>query len=78
MLCNRLNIADNGYFTFWTITDIAGALGTISGTVCVGSPVIIIIYKKDAIVDGDGDPSNVGCRIIQSSIDIYRWTMLHT
>ena len=46
MLCNGLNIADNGYFTFQTIIDIAGARGTISDVVCVGSPVIVIIYKK--------------------------------
>ena len=36
----------NGYFTFQTIIDIAGARGAISDAVCVGSPVIIIIYKK--------------------------------
>ena len=46
MLCNGLNIADNGYSTFQMIIDIAGAHGTISDVVCVGSPVIIIIYKK--------------------------------
>ena len=46
MLCNGLNIADNGYFTFQTIIDIAGVRGTISDVVCVGSPVIVIIYKK--------------------------------
>ena len=28
------------------IIDIAGARGTISDVVCVGSPVMIIIYKK--------------------------------
>ena len=33
----------NGYFTFQTIY---GAHGAISDAVCVGSPVIIIIYKK--------------------------------
>ena len=37
---------NNGYFTFQTIIDIAGGRGTISDAVCVGSPVIIIIYKK--------------------------------
>ena len=37
---------DNGYFTFQTIIDIAGARGAISDVVCMGSPVIIIIYKK--------------------------------
>ena len=36
----------NGYFTFQMIIDIAGACGAISDAVCVGSPVIIIIYKK--------------------------------
>ena len=46
MLCNRLNIADNRYFTFQAIIDIAGACGAISDAVCVDSPVIIIIYKK--------------------------------
>ena len=46
MLCNRLNIADNGYFTFQTIIDIAGVRGAISDAVCVGSPVLIIISKK--------------------------------
>ena len=33
----------NGYFTFQTII---GARGAISDAVYVGSPVIIIIYKK--------------------------------
>ena len=46
MLCNELNIADNGYFTFQMIIDIAGVCGTISDVLCVGSPVIIITYKK--------------------------------
>ena len=46
MLCNRFNIADNGYFTFQMIIDIARAGGAISDAVCVGSPVIIIIYRK--------------------------------
>ena len=36
----------NGYFTFQMIIDIAGACGAISDAVCVGLPVIIIIYKK--------------------------------
>ena len=36
----------NGYFTFQTIIDIAGARGTISNAVRMGSPVIIIVYKK--------------------------------
>ena len=36
----------NGYFTFQTIIDIAGARGAISDAVCMGFPVIIIIYKK--------------------------------
>ena len=43
-----MDIADNGYFTFQMIIDIAGMHGTILD---VGSPVIIIhlviiIYKK--------------------------------
>ena len=45
-LRNGLNIADkkrNGYFTFQTII---GARGAISDAVCMGSPVIIITYKK--------------------------------
>ena len=46
MLCNRLNIADSRYFTFQVITDIAGVRGTILDAVYVGSPIIIIIYKK--------------------------------
>ena len=46
MLCNGLNIADNRYSTFQTIIDIAGAHGAISDAICVGSPVIIILYKK--------------------------------
>ena len=47
MLCNGLNIADNkGYFTFQLIIDIAGASGAISDAVCMGSPVIIVFYKK--------------------------------
>ena len=46
MLRNGLNIADNETFTFQTIIDIAGVHGTISDAVCVGSPVIIMIYKK--------------------------------
>ena len=44
MLCNGLNIADNetyGYFTFQMIIE---AHGKISDAVCVGSPVIIIIF----------------------------------
>ena len=45
MLCNGLNLADNGYFTFQTIINIAGARGAISDVVCMGSPIIIIIYK---------------------------------
>ena len=36
----------NGYFIFQTIIDIAGAHGAISDAACVGSPVIMIIYKK--------------------------------
>ena len=36
----------NGYFTFQMITDIAGVRDAISDVVCMGSPVIIIIYKK--------------------------------
>ena len=36
----------NIYFTFQMIIDIAGARGTISDAVCMGSPVIIITYKK--------------------------------
>ena len=50
MLCNGLDIAENEaynrYFTFQTIIDIAGAHSTISDAVCVGSPVIIIIFTK--------------------------------
>ena len=34
------------YFTFQTIIDMTGARGAISDAVCMGSPVIIIIYKK--------------------------------
>ena len=33
----------NGYFTFQRIIGVHGA---ISDAVCVGSPVLIIIYKK--------------------------------
>ena len=36
----------NGYFTFQTIIDIAGAHGTILDAVCVGSPVIIKLFTK--------------------------------
>ena len=36
----------NGYFTFQTIIDIAGAHSAILDVVCVGSPVIIMILKK--------------------------------
>ena len=36
----------NGYFTFQMIIYIAGEHGVISDVVCVGSPVIIIIYKQ--------------------------------
>ena len=36
----------NEYLTFQTIIDIAGACGTISDAVRMGSPVKIIIYKK--------------------------------
>ena len=36
----------NGYFTFQTIIDIAGAHGAISDAVCVGSPVIIKLFTK--------------------------------
>ena len=46
MLYNKLNIADNGYFTIQTIIDIVGVHGAISDVVCVGSPVIIINSKK--------------------------------
>ena len=44
MLCNRLNIADNGYFTFQAIINIAEAHCTISDAVCVGS--LVINYKN--------------------------------
>ena len=46
-LCNGLNIADNRYFTFQTLINVAGACSAISDALCVGSPVIIIIYKKN-------------------------------
>ena len=46
MLYNRLNIADNGYFTVQTMIDIAGAHGAISDAVCVGSPVIIKLFTE--------------------------------
>ena len=37
----------NGYFTFQTIIDIAGAHGTMSfDVVCMGLPVIIILFYK--------------------------------
>ena len=36
----------NGYFTFQMTIDMAAAHGAISDVVCVGSPVIIVIYKK--------------------------------
>ena len=36
----------NGYFTFQTIIDIAGACGAISDVVCVGSLVIIKLFTK--------------------------------
>ena len=36
----------NGYFTFQTIIDIAGACGAISDAVCVGSLVIIKLFPK--------------------------------
>ena len=36
----------NEYFTFQMIIDKAGAHSAILDAVCVGSPVIIIIYKK--------------------------------
>ena len=39
----KLTMKRNGYFTFQTII---GAHGAFSDAVCVGSPVIIIIYKK--------------------------------
>ena len=39
----KLTMKSNEYFTFQTII---GARGIISDAVCVGSPVIIIIYKK--------------------------------
>ena len=47
---NGLNIADNevlynGYFTFQMIIDIAGACDAISFVICVGSPVIIMLFK---------------------------------
>ena len=35
MLCNGLNIADNGCFTFQTTIDIAGVRCDISDEVCV-------------------------------------------
>ena len=41
MLCNGLATKRNGYFTFQTIIDIAGACGAISDAVCMGSQVII-------------------------------------
>ena len=37
----------NGYFTFQMIFDIARTRGAISDAVCMGSPVIIIVYKKN-------------------------------
>ena len=46
MLCNGLTMKHNGYFTSQTIINIAGVHGAISDVVCVGSPVIIIIYKR--------------------------------
>ena len=36
----------NGYFTFQTIIDIAGARGAFSDVVCVDSPVIIKLFTK--------------------------------
>ena len=36
----------NGYLALQMIIDIAGARGVISDAVCMGSPIIIIIYKK--------------------------------
>ena len=36
----------NGYFTFQTMIDIAGAHGTISHAICMGSPVIIKLFTK--------------------------------
>ena len=47
MLCNAVNTADNGYFTFQTIIDIAVACGAIPDAVCMGSPIIIIVCKKN-------------------------------
>ena len=50
MLCNGLNKADNGYFTFQTIIDTAGQCSAISDKVCMGSPIIIsicICNRKD-------------------------------
>ena len=46
MLCNGLTTKRNGYFTFQTIIDIAGARGAFSDAVCVGSPVIIKLFTK--------------------------------
>ena len=49
MLCNGLNIADNGYFTFQTIIGIAGVRSAISDAVCMGSSVIIKLFTKKLI-----------------------------
>ena len=46
MLCNGLTTKRNGYLTFHTIIDIAGARGAFSDVVCVGSPVIIKLFTK--------------------------------
>ena len=40
-----VRIFHNG-FTYQTIIDIAGVHGTISFAVCIGSPVIIILFAK--------------------------------
>ena len=47
MLCNGLNIADNGYFTFQMIIDSWDAQRHFFfDAVCMGSLVIIIFIKK--------------------------------
>ena len=39
----------NGYFTFQTIIDIAGAHSAISDAVCMGSSVIIKLFPKKKV-----------------------------
>ena len=46
LMFSLFDVASTREVPFQTIIDIAGACSTISDVLCVGSPVIIIIYKN--------------------------------